>query len=135
MYAEIYIQAKGEQALKEFSDAVCTKLGLANPQERDSVHHPTGVYYRAIALGLKLDIDVADDHQVADYDFCISVSPHYAKDVEATVLEGLADLIAIELTRREYAALRLSRDVSSSGMPKTRRRCVLEVDGPRFIKD
>jgi hypothetical protein len=140
MPGDVFVQRKPSETLEQFREVFCVALCVARGEQRFSDNRAGGTYFRTECLGIRVQIEEADDSAAMEYHFHVHFRPRLQRSLgtaEKTIMEGVADLVARELTTLGYVVLRLSPNPSNPDGDRIRRRCaVTDADStPQFFEE
>jgi hypothetical protein len=138
MSGDLFVKKMPSETIERFCEKSRELLGLNAWEQRFSDNYAEGTYFRTNCLGVRVQVEVADDSDVAEYDFHMHFRPGVRRPAEEdATMEGLADLVAVELATAGYSVLRLSPILGVSSSGRVRRRCVLASDGSpaQFVRE
>ena len=138
MSGDLFVKKRPSETIEQFRGKFCEVLGIQLGEQRFSDNYAEGTYFRTDCLGVRVQIEAADDTNVADFDYHVHFRARVHRlAAERATMEGIADLVAVELVGAGYDVLRLSSNSDGPSGGRIRRRCVLSSDGslPQFVQE
>jgi len=105
MSGQVLVKSKPGESLETFHEYFCAALNVDPGEQRFSDNYAGGTYFRSVCLGVRVQLEVADDSEFPDYEWCVHLSPRLssagAKDA-TNATDGIAALVAAELATAGY---------------------------------
>ena len=132
MSGDLFIKKMQNETIELFREKFCSTLSVPHGEQRFSDNYAEGTYFRMDCLGVRAQIEVADDSEVTDFDYHVHFRARLrASADDTTTMEGIAYLVSVELASIGYEVLRLSPDLENPTGSRIRRRCIAtDPDSP-----
>jgi hypothetical protein len=129
MIVEVVAKGGPCATLAAFHDLLCRTCGLNTGQRRESDNVAGGFYHLTNTLGIEIRTEEWDSSDLAGYEYCARFKA--TRDtVGSAILEGVADLVAMELAALGLDVLRVSTTFAGAETRRVVRRCLVSPGAP-----
>src|SRR3974390_1139004 len=106
MFGNLFIRSNRNQSLDAFVEDLAKQLGCGQFEERQSSNYVNERYFRCSALGIAVEVALADESEFEAYQFWLCFQPDGVHVDDKSFFDGLADCVARKLVTSGWEVVR-----------------------------